>query len=220
MRASEGKRCNLSAQGHPNLPLRSTSKYFKFQIVSSGLRGVLSWIDRYGAVSSSRKSALSALYLAAARLISEPFMTTAPSVVHTHHRHVRPRFFKATSKTGNWSRHCDRALRSAFKGAPENGKGHLPGWSVETHNWSMEMRSLFRVVKPSRCGVRSLEPNGLARRVKNSTQGIAPTAPLATTAGWRVFLIKQNFLESQWFELAAKTLKTLIGCHGKIGKAQ
>jgi hypothetical protein len=108
---------------------------------------VLSWIDRYGADSSSRKSALSALYLAAGRLISEPFMTTAPSVVHTHHRHVRPRFFKANSKTGN-SRRCDRALRSAFKGAPENGKGHLPGWSVETHNWSMEMRSLFRVVKP------------------------------------------------------------------------
>ena len=66
----------------------STSKYFKFQIALSrpvryflsagatrfkgssprpysGLRGVLSLIDRYGADSKSRKSALSALYLAA-----------------------------------------------------------------------------------------------------------------------------------------------------------
>src|SRR6185312_13816434 len=49
---------------------------------------------RYGADSSSRKSALSALYLAAARLLSDPCMTTFPSVVHTRHRHVRPRFFK------------------------------------------------------------------------------------------------------------------------------
>jgi hypothetical protein len=83
---------------------------------------VLSWIDRYGADSSSRKSALSALYLAAGRLLSEPSMTTAPSVVQTRHRHVRPRFFNTNSKTGNWSRHRDRALRSAFKGAPEMKK--------------------------------------------------------------------------------------------------
>jgi len=44
---------------------------------------VLSLIDRYGADSKSRKSALSALYLAAGRLPSEPRMTTAPSVVQT-----------------------------------------------------------------------------------------------------------------------------------------
>src|SRR5258708_20899726 len=84
MRASEGKKVQLKrlarSSGHPNLPLRSTSKYFKFQRISSGLRGVLSWIDRYGADSSSRKSALSALYLAAGRLLSEPSMTTAPSI--------------------------------------------------------------------------------------------------------------------------------------------
>jgi hypothetical protein len=30
----------------------------------------------------------------------------------------------------------------------------------------MEMRSLFRVVKPSRCGVTSLEPNGLPKGKK------------------------------------------------------
>jgi hypothetical protein len=170
MRASEDKKMQLKRSGHPNLLARSTSNHFKFQIVSSGLRGVLSWIDRYGADSSSRNSALSALYLAAGRLISEPFMTTAPSAVHTHHRHVRPRFFKATAKTGNWSRHCDLVLRSAFKGAPENGKGHLPGWSVEMHNWSMEMRSLFRVVRAFRRCVTSLEPSGFARRAKQHSR--------------------------------------------------
>jgi len=62
---------------------------------------LLSLIDRYGADSKSRKSALSALYLAAGRLPSEPCMTTAPSVVQTHHRHVRPRFLKANLKTGS-----------------------------------------------------------------------------------------------------------------------
>jgi hypothetical protein len=39
----------------------------------------------------------------------------------------------------------------------------------------------------------------------------APTAPLATTAGWRVFLIKQNFLESQWFELAVISTIDRVG---------
>jgi len=58
-------------------------------------------IDRYGADDSSKKSALSALYLAARRLLSEPIMTTSPSAVHTDHLHFRPRFFKASSKTGS-----------------------------------------------------------------------------------------------------------------------
>jgi hypothetical protein len=54
-------------------------------------------IIRYGADKSSKKSALSAVYLAVGRLLSEPSMTTFPSFVHTHHRHVvRPRFFKIT----------------------------------------------------------------------------------------------------------------------------
>jgi hypothetical protein len=35
------------------------------------------------------------------RLLSEPCMTTVPSVVHTHHLHFRPRLFKRTSKIGN-----------------------------------------------------------------------------------------------------------------------
>jgi hypothetical protein len=75
-------------------------KCFKFLIFYS--YGVFSRIDRNGAESNSRKSALSALYLAARRLLSEPCMTACPSVVHTHHRHVaRPRFFKTMSKTGN-----------------------------------------------------------------------------------------------------------------------
>jgi hypothetical protein len=178
MRASEDKKMQLKRSGHPNLLARSTSNHFKFQIVSSGLRGVLSWIDRYGADSSSRNSALSALYLAAGRLISEPFMTTAPSAVHTHHRHVRPRFFKATAKTGNWSRHCDLVLRSAFKGAPENGKGHLPGWSVEMHNWSMEMRSLFRVVNPGIFSV--LRGSALFSREEELLRGVCWSRP--TTA--------------------------------------
>jgi len=56
---------------------------------------------RYGAHNSSRKSALSALYLAACRRRSEPCITTCPSVVRTHHLQARPRFFKITSKTGN-----------------------------------------------------------------------------------------------------------------------
>jgi hypothetical protein len=54
-------------------------------------------IIRYGADKSSKKSALSAAYLAVGRLLSEPSMTTFPSFVRTHHRHVvRPRFFKIT----------------------------------------------------------------------------------------------------------------------------
>ena len=69
----------------------------------TGSSTVLFGTKRYGADSSSRKSALSALYLAAGRLLSEPCMTTSPSVVHTRHRHVRLRFFKSFSKTGNWS---------------------------------------------------------------------------------------------------------------------
>jgi hypothetical protein len=28
-------------------------------------------------------------------------------------------------------------------------KNQLPSWSVETHNWSVEKRSLFRVVNPT-----------------------------------------------------------------------
>jgi hypothetical protein len=65
--------------------------------------GLLSRVDRYGAHNSSRKSALSALYLAPDRRRSEPCMTVCPSVVHTHHLQARPRFFRITSKTGNWS---------------------------------------------------------------------------------------------------------------------
>ena len=65
--------------------------------------GLLSRVDRYGAHNSNRKSALSALYLAPDRRRSEPCMTICPSVVHTHHLQARPRFFKITSKTGNWS---------------------------------------------------------------------------------------------------------------------
>jgi hypothetical protein len=57
--------------------------------------------DRYGADNRSRKSALSAWYLAAARLVSEPNMTTLPLVVHTRHLHMRPRLFKSTSKIAN-----------------------------------------------------------------------------------------------------------------------
>jgi len=75
-------------------------KCFKF--LRSYSDRVFSRIDRNGADNSSRKSALSALYLAARRLLSEPCMTACPSIVHTHHRHVvRPRFFKTTSKTEN-----------------------------------------------------------------------------------------------------------------------
>jgi hypothetical protein len=62
---------------------------------------LLSRINRYGAESSNRKSALSAWYLAAVRLLSEPTMTVAPSVVQTLHRHVRPRLFNTNSKTRN-----------------------------------------------------------------------------------------------------------------------
>jgi hypothetical protein len=65
--------------------------------------GLLSRVDRYGAHNSSRKSALSALYLAPDRRRSEPCMTVCPSVVHTHHLQARPRFFRITSKTENWS---------------------------------------------------------------------------------------------------------------------
>jgi hypothetical protein len=44
---------------------------------------VFSRIDRNGAESNSRKSALSAWYLAARRLLSEPCTTARPSVAHT-----------------------------------------------------------------------------------------------------------------------------------------
>jgi len=84
-------------------------------------------IDRYGADDSSRKSALSALYLAAGRLVSEPIMTTSPSEVDTDHLHFRPRFVRAISKTGNRSRHRDGALRTAFKTIPQrNEEKSLP----------------------------------------------------------------------------------------------
>jgi len=66
-----------------------------------GFRGMLTLIDRYGADDSSRKSALSALYFAAGRLVSEPVMMTSPSEVDTDHFHFRPRFVSASSKTGN-----------------------------------------------------------------------------------------------------------------------
>src|SRR6267142_2476947 len=77
--------------------------------------GLLSRVDRYGAHNSNRKSALSALYLAPDRRRSEPCMTICPSVVHTHHLQARPRFFKITSKTGNWS---GIAIVSRSSGAP------------------------------------------------------------------------------------------------------
>jgi len=63
----------------------------------------LSRVDWYGAQSNINNSALSALYRAAGRLLSEPCIMIRPSVVHTNHFHTRPRFFKSVSKTGNWS---------------------------------------------------------------------------------------------------------------------
>jgi hypothetical protein len=74
---------------------------FRPEWLALALAGLLSRIDRYGAESSSRKIALSPLYLAVGRLLSEPCITTAPSDVQTCHRHVRRRFFTTTSKSGN-----------------------------------------------------------------------------------------------------------------------
>ncbi|WGS03194.1 hypothetical protein MTX26_35140 (plasmid) [Bradyrhizobium sp. ISRA443] len=51
--------------------------------------------ERYGALSSNRRSALLASYLAD-RLLLDPVMTSAPSVVQTDHDHLRPRRFKKT----------------------------------------------------------------------------------------------------------------------------
>jgi hypothetical protein len=59
--------------------------------------GALSGSDRYGADCNNKKSALSALYLAARRLVSEPCMTTTPSDVQTRQLHFRRRLSKTTS---------------------------------------------------------------------------------------------------------------------------
>jgi len=75
--------------------------YFRPERLILALAGWFAQTNRYCAESSSRKSALSAWYLAAGRPLSEPCMTTAPSDVQTCHRHPRPRFFTTTSKSGN-----------------------------------------------------------------------------------------------------------------------
>jgi hypothetical protein len=75
--------------------------------------------NRYGAVSSSRKSARSAWYLAAARSASEPCMMAIPWVVPTHHVHFRPRFFKTISKVGYRS-----VMASGSRGIILHNKAH------------------------------------------------------------------------------------------------
>jgi hypothetical protein len=87
---------------------------------------MLSRIDRYGADCNSKKSALSALYLAAGRLLSEPCMTTSPSEVHTLQLHFRLRLFKTTSKTGNLS-----AIVIATCEAPTSGSHEKPLHDVQ-----------------------------------------------------------------------------------------
>jgi hypothetical protein len=50
-----------------------------------------------------RNRARLASYLAAGRLLSEPCIMATPSVLHTDHRHFRPRVLKTISKVGSWS---------------------------------------------------------------------------------------------------------------------
>jgi len=64
--------------------------------------------------------------------------------------HAPPPFSAAFLQDHFKNKKLVQALRSClakrFQRIPRNGKGHLPSWSVEMRNWSMEMRSLFRVV--------------------------------------------------------------------------
>jgi hypothetical protein len=75
--------------------------------------------EREALAHSSRNSARSALYLAPARLLSEPDMTVSPPAVRTHHFHLLPlRRFSTMSKTANGRRRpeesCNEPLPQAF----------------------------------------------------------------------------------------------------------
>jgi hypothetical protein len=100
-----GPRCGMSVPpptadiAWPHARVRSVPKGDIAPIQGCG--GVHERINRYGAESKSRKSALSALYFASGRLGSEPSMTILPFGVQTCHSHFWPRAFKDTSKTEN-----------------------------------------------------------------------------------------------------------------------
>lgn len=92
--------------------------------LNRALSGVLS--DNGAANSSTSNSARLARYLAVERLASDPCLSLRPSAVHTNHHHVRPRFLRWVSKTGNciapptrqgdyplpWSYRCSRRFWS------------------------------------------------------------------------------------------------------------